>query len=222
MSSDEEEFESDGSSFEEEEVVVAKPAKAPQKTKAAPKPKAAPKKKATPVESDADDSPAETEVMAAKPAKANTNKKSIEEIYQKKTQLEHILLRPDTYIGSVEALQQHMWVMDDEASKKLAYRQISFVPGLYKIFDEILVNAADNKQRDPSMNAIKVTVDRENNRISVYNNGRGIPIEMHSKEGVYVPELIFGHLLTSSNYDDSEKKVTGGRNGYGAKLCNIF
>ena len=58
--------------------------------------------------------------------------------------------------------------------------------------------------------------------ISVWNNGRGIPIEMHAKEKMYVPELIFGTLLTSSNYDDNQKKVTGGRNGYGAKLCNIF
>jgi len=72
------------------------------------------------------------------------------------------------------------------------------------------------------MSYLKVIVDRENNFISVENDGRGIPIEMHSKEGVYVPELIFGHLLTSSNYDDNERKVTGGRNGYGAKLCNIF
>jgi DNA topoisomerase-2 len=72
------------------------------------------------------------------------------------------------------------------------------------------------------MDTIKVTIDRENNLISVYNNGCGIPIEIHKGEGVYVPELIFGHLLTSSNYNDDEKKVTGGRNGYGAKLCNIF
>jgi len=41
-------------------------------------------------------------------------------------------------------------------------------------------------------------------------------------EGIYIPELIFGHLLSSSNYKDDEAKVTGGRNGYGAKLCNIF
>ncbi|KAJ3203013.1 DNA topoisomerase 2 [Entophlyctis luteolus] len=150
------------------------------------------------------------------------SKKTVEEIYQKKTQLEHILLRPDTYIGSIESFQAQMWVMDNEASKKLTLRNINYVPGLYKIFDEILVNAADNKIRDPSMDTIKVVVDRENTLISIYNNGRGIPIEIHSKEGVYVPELIFGHLLTSSNYDDSEKKVTGGRNGYGAKLCNIF
>ena len=71
------------------------------------------------------------------------------------------------------------------------------------------------------MDTVKVTVDPENNTISVYNNGRGIPIEIHSTEKVYIPELIFGHLLSSSNYDDDEKKLTGGRNGYGAKLTNI-
>ena len=62
----------------------------------------------------------------------------------------------------------------------------------------------------------------EDNLISIWNNGRGIPVEMHATEKMYVPELIFGTLLTSSNYDDDQKKVTGGRNGYGAKLCNIF
>jgi len=69
---------------------------------------------------------------------------------------------------------------------------------------------------------IKVTIDSNRNRITVWNNGKGIPIQMHATEKVYVPELVFGHLLTSSNYDDSVKKVTGGRNGFGAKLTNIF
>lgn len=101
-------------------------------------------------------------------------------------------------------------------------KEISFVPGLYKIFDEILVNAADNKQRDPSMKCIKVNIDRSTNEISVWNDGKGIPVTIHKEHGIYVPELIFGHLLTSSNYDDAQKKVTGGRNGYGAKLTNIF
>lgn len=72
------------------------------------------------------------------------------------------------------------------------------------------------------MDTLKVTINRETNTISVYNNGVGIPVQIHKVEGIYVPELIFGQLLTSSNYDDDEKKVTGGRNGYGAKLCNIF
>lgn len=100
--------------------------------------------------------------------------------------------------------------------------QLTFVPGLYKIFDEVLVNAADNKVRDPSMKELRVDIDQEKSWISVYNDGAGIPVEVHKEEGVYVPELIFGHLLTSSNYDDSERKVTGGRNGFGAKLANIF
>ncbi|XP_043910434.1 DNA topoisomerase 2-alpha-like isoform X2 [Protopterus annectens] len=145
---------------------------------------------------------------------------SVERIYQKKTQLEHILLRPDTYIGSVEPVTQQMWVFDEEIGMNC--RDVTFVPGLYKIFDEILVNAADNKQRDKNMSCIKVTIDPENNTISVWNNGKGIPVVEHKVEKVFVPALIFGQLLTSSNYDDDQKKVTGGRNGYGAKLCNIF
>ncbi|XP_056222802.1 DNA topoisomerase 2-alpha isoform X2 [Seriola aureovittata] len=152
--------------------------------------------------------------------KKDPKRLSVERIYQKKTQLEHILLRPDSYIGSVEPVTQQMWVYDEDVG--LNCRDVMFVPGLYKIFDEILVNAADNKQRDKSMSCIKVNIDVENNLISVWNNGKGIPVVQHKVEKVYVPALIFGQLLTSSNYDDEEKKVTGGRNGYGAKLCNIF
>ncbi|GJN14056.1 hypothetical protein PR202_gb00831 [Eleusine coracana subsp. coracana] len=145
--------------------------------------------------------------------------KTIEEMYQKKSQLEHILLRPDTYIGSVEKHTQTLWVYEGGAMEN---RQVSYVPRLYKIFDEILVNAADNKQRDPKMDSLRVEIDVEGCCISIYNNGDGIPVEIHQEEGVYVPEMIFGHLLTSSNYDDNVRKTTGGRNGYGAKLTNIF
>lgn len=146
---------------------------------------------------------------------------SIEKMYQKKSQLEHILLRPDTYIGSVEHTKELMWVYNEEKNR-MVQREISFVPGLYKIFDEILVNAADNKQRDKAMSAIKIDIEPEKNTIAIWNNGQGIPVTMHKEEKMYVPTMIFGHLLTSSNYNDDEKKVTGGRNGYGAKLCNIF
>lgn len=154
------------------------------------------------------------------------------------------MLRPDTYIGSVEFVKELIWVyqppapvepvepMDGESppktptssatSGKMVQREISYVPGLYKIFDEILVNAADNKQRDKTMTCIKIDINPETNTVSVWNNGAGIPVVMHKDENMYVPTMIFGHLLTSSNYNDEEQKVTGGRNGYGAKLCNIF
>ena len=81
-------------------------------------------------------------------------------------------------------------------------REIKYVPGLYKIFDEVLVNAADNYQRDKTMTCIKIDIAPEEGVIKVWNNGEGIPIEMHKDVGCYVPEMIFGHLLTSSNYDD--------------------
>jgi DNA topoisomerase-2 len=65
------------------------------------------------------------------------NEPEIEKIYQKKSQLEHILLRPDTYIGSVEVLKEEMWIWNAQ-TEKMVKKEISFVPGLYKIFDEIL------------------------------------------------------------------------------------
>ena len=148
-------------------------------------------------------------------------KETIEEQYQKVTQYEHILKRPDSYIGSIEFQKERLWVYNSE-TEKLEFREVKYVPGLFKIFDEILVNAADNYQNDKSMKYIKVTIDRDKNTIKIKNGGRGIPIEIHKKYNMYVPQLIFGNLLTSSNYNDDVKKVTGGRNGYGAKLTNIY
>lgn len=162
-----------------------------------------------------------TSLDAVSEPKAKTGKTATE-TYQKLTQLEHILKRPDTYIGSIERTEQPMWVFNKETVQMERRPHVSFVPGLYKIFDEILVNAADNKQRDQSMNVMKVQINRAEGYISVENNGKGIPVEMHEKEKVYVPELVFGHLLAGSNFDDNEKKTVGGRNGYGAKLCNVF
>lgn len=137
--------------------------------------------------------------------------------YQKKTHLQHIKERPDTYIGSCEARLDPMWVLD---GKRMVQRGLEYVPGLLKIFDEILVNAADNKRRDASMRAIRVNI--QPGSISVENDGAGVPVVLHAEHGVYVPELVFGHLLSGDNYDDSEDRVVGGRNGYGAKLANIF
>ena len=112
----------------------------------------------------------------------------------------------------------------------------SCYPALVKIFDEILVNAFDNRLRnDPKQSTTQIDViihpGTPSSRgksatppyISITNNGKGIPVQIHKKEKMYLPEMLFGHLLTGSNFDDStQKKVTGGRHGYGAKLTNIF
>ncbi len=150
--------------------------------------------------------------------------------YKKLSQLEHILQLPDTYIGSVDTHLESRWVYDD-ASSKMVHRALNFNPGFYKLFDEIIVNARDALVRSKSesgktpIKKIAVSVVKKEDGslvVGVENDGDGIPIEEHPEYKVYVPELIFGHLLTSSNYDKGEEKIVGGKNGYGAKLTNIF
>jgi len=145
---------------------------------------------------------------------------SIEDIYKKKNPRQHILELPDTYIGSVEADSKEMWIFDSNTNK-IVEKKITFVPGFYKTYDELLVNARDHTVRDKTCTMIKITIDQAKGSIVVWNNGKGIPVVKHKEHGVYIPEMIFGHLLTSSNYDKSGKTV-GGKNGYGAKLANIF
>lgn len=155
--------------------------------------------------------------------------------YKKHKHEEHILKIPDTYIGSVEYNEDEIWLLNDD--KKMEKTKLLYIPGLYKIFDEIVVNALDQWQRLKTkkevfaknskihineVKNIKIDYDIDNNEISVYNDGDGIDIALHPEHNLYIPEMIFGQLLTSTNYDENEKKITGGKNGYGAKLTNIF
>ena len=141
--------------------------------------------------------------------------------YDKKTPREHVLSRPDTYIGDIEGTTEVMDIYNSEENI-IESKEINYVPGLFKIYDEIIVNSRDASQNDPTCDTIKIIYNSEENYISVYNNGQnGIPVEEHPEHKMLVPSMIFGELLTSSNYDDSEERTTG-RNGYGSKLANIF
>ena len=146
--------------------------------------------------------------------------------YKKLTQREHILQLPDTYIGSRDSHKESRWIYD-VATSQMVWRTIDFNPGFYKIFDEVVVNAIDHVTRTATkaVGAGKVTKIRvmiTPTSFSVWNDGEGIPVVVHPEYKVLIPELIFGHLLTSSNYDEKEEKVVGGKNGYGAKLTNIY
>lgn len=141
--------------------------------------------------------------------------------YKKFTQLEHILTRPDTYVGSLNQVTDYLWILNKEKTKIIKHIT-THVPGLYKIYDEILVNAIDQSVNDNTLDQIRIEIDKNEGSISVMNTGEGVPIEKHEEHDVFIPEMIFGELLTSSNYDDTQERITGGRNGYGAKLANIF
>ncbi len=146
--------------------------------------------------------------------------------YQKLTQREHILLRPDTYIGSVHNEEGEMYILDEQESKILL-KNITYNPGLYKIYDEIIVNAIDHvtrmmNEKNKDNRVSKIDVEIQDNIISIKNNGRSIPIEIHPEYKVYIPDLVFGELLTSENYDDTEERITGGKNGLGSTCTNIY
>ncbi len=151
--------------------------------------------------------------------------------YQQKTDKQHILDNPDTYIGSVEKVDTDMWIMNDEGSR-IVEKQINYIPGLFKLFDEGIVNCRDHVVRMQSAisqnvpNSLPVTyIDigiSEDGTITMINDGNGIDVAEHPEYKIWIPEMIFGHLRTSTNYNKDEKKIVGGKNGFGFKLVLIW
>ena len=162
--------------------------------------------------------------------------------YKKLTQLEHLLLRPDTYIGSVTSVDADYYLYENELKKVIKKTVKCFNPGLYNVIEEINVNAFDNFNRIIQKNEeikkqnkalekskktkklnvvseIKINI-KDNYEISIYNNGEGIDI--YEMDDVYIPQMVFCELLSSSNYDDSKSRIVGGRNGIGAKATNAY
>lgn len=152
--------------------------------------------------------------------------------YQKMSDKEHILKKPDTYIGSIEMTEANTFVYDS-ATSSIVERTIHYIPGLYKLFDEGAVNSRDHfvRQeqaiRDAKPNALPVTCIEfeisEDGTISITNDGNGIDVAQHPEHKLWIPEMIFGHLRTSTNYDENKKeKIVGGKNGFGFKLVLIW
>jgi DNA topoisomerase-2 len=155
---------------------------------------------------------------------------TVDNKYKKHELREHIYVLPAMYIGSCEPTVAETYIYD-HASLRMIKKELTYVPGLYKIFDEIVVNAIDQTSRlrmdyapkdAKQVKNIWVSIDKETGTESVMNDGDGIDIEKHAEHKVWIPELIFGELLTSSNYNQSQEKRTGGLNGVGSKATNIF
>jgi DNA topoisomerase-2 len=152
--------------------------------------------------------------------------------YQKKTDKEHVLDTPDTYTGSMTSTDYDTFICEGDDNMRIVSKQISIVPGLYKIVDEALVNTRDQVVRmhqllqtdtqSHPVTEINISIDEKDGIITVYNNGNGIDVAKHPAEDTWIPELIFAHLRTSTNYDKEAKKTTGGKNGLGIKLAFIW
>lgn len=148
--------------------------------------------------------------------------------YQRKTDRQHILDNPDTYIGSVENVDANMWIWNEE-TKKIQLKEIEYIPGLYKLFDEGIVNCRDHVIRmiqssaydKKFVNSIEVEISQDGS-ITMYNDGNGIDVAKHPEYDLWIPEMIFGHLRTSTNYNKDEERIVGGKNGFGFKLVLIW
>ena len=162
-----------------------------------------------------------------------TSKEELSKKYQKKSDKQHVLDNPDTYIGSIENITCDAYVYDEE-SKKIIEKQITYNPGLYKLFDEGIVNcrdhfirmqqlisASNDEDKNYPVTKIDISID-ETGIITLTNDGNGIDVSVHPEYNIWIPELIFGHLRTSTNYDKEEKKIVGGKNGFGFKLVLIW
>jgi DNA topoisomerase-2 len=211
-------------------------------------------------------------VAGAKPKPISASDAALSQQYQRKTDKQHILDNPDTYIGSIENVDAHMWVWNDEATmdsdlvsvvstatseddtaskasgganatvgatklKCCTLRTIEYIPGLYKLFDEGIVNCRDHvirmmQQHDAAgtsqeaadkrcVTYIKITIG-EDGVIVFENDGNGIDVAKHPEYDIWIPELVFGHLRTSTNYNKDEKRIVGGKNGFGFKLVLIW
>lgn len=151
--------------------------------------------------------------------------------YQKKTDKQHVLDNPDTYTGSMTETEYDTYIFDT-TQPKVVSKEIKIIPGLYKLFDEGIVNCRDHQVRMDQLvrkgvtgsipvNNIEVSI-ADDGSITMYNDGNGIDIEKHPEHQVWIPELIFGHMRTSTNYDKNEKRIVGGKNGFGFKLVLIW
>jgi len=161
---------------------------------------------------------------------SNNDTNNLANKYQQKTDRQHILDNPDTYIGSVEEVDSELWVLNENS--KIIEKNMKYIPGLFKLFDEGIVNCRDHVVRmkqaitNKNENSVPVTyIDvsiQDDGTITMTNDGNGIDVAEHPEYKTWIPELIFGHLRTSTNYDKTEKKIVGGKNGFGFKLVLIW
>ncbi len=153
--------------------------------------------------------------------------------YTTLSDIDHVLLRPEVIIGSTVPMEQTEYVVDENFSEILE-KQVFVSEALIRIFVEVLANAVDNIHRSKGSStpckSIKIKIEDDGTTM-IHNDGQVIKISKEENDGieingkkcsVYNHELVFGHLRSSSNYDDTVVRQTSGKNGLGVKCTNIL
>ena len=151
--------------------------------------------------------------------------------YQQKTDKQHVLDNPDTYTGPMEMTEYQTYIYNNDDGRIIP-KNLEIIPGLYKLFDEGIVNCRDHVKRMESAlssgkenihTVTKININiSDDGIITMRNDGNGIDVVKHPENNMWIPEMIFGHLRTSTNYNKDEDDCIGGKNGFGFKLVLLW
>lgn len=134
------------------------------------------------------------------------------------TDVEHVKTRPQMYIGSISSEEKEQFV-------DYQWQKVTYVPGLFKIINELVDNSIDEYVRTGGnyADSIEIMIDKES--FTIRDNGRGIPVELIDDldgEKIYKPVAAWCRTKAGSNFGADEERETIGLNGVGSSLANIF
>lgn len=152
-------------------------------------------------------------------------KEAFPEIQVKKDLREHVLARPDTYLGSFVFDKYKAYVVK---GGKITLDTVEYNPAFERTVIEVGSNCIDNVWRSQQFGVKCGSIrfeHRKDGTLSFWNDGLTIPVVMSKipeLKGMYNPTIVFGVFMSSTNYNDEERRRSSGRNGYGTKICNTF
>ena len=142
----------------------------------------------------------------------------MKEIYKKKTSREHILERPNMYIGASNVVEVEDYCLVND---KIQRTSVKCVPGLLKIINEIIDNSVDIAIKTNFEGCNSVSVKITDDTVVVEDNGPGIPVSKNP-EGEYIPFVCWGYAMSGSNFDNDENRTHLGMNGVGSYCTNVW
>ena len=139
--------------------------------------------------------------------------------YRRVPDVEHVLIRPNMYLGSVSHIKRKDWHLINGK----AFLKDTTVPyAMIHIAKELASNMGDNfsKSRRAGVHPGECAVSIDGNKVTFVNGGLCMPIEVDQESGLYIPEMCFSHLRAGGNL--GENGDVGGTNGIGSKAAGIF
>ena len=133
------------------------------------------------------------------------------------TSVEHILVRPNLWIGSVAPSEKETWVLNEDDT--ISFKKISYTEGLLKICNEAIDNSVDAGIKSNWEKSTKIDITLTKDTFTCEDNGTGIPVEKN-ESGEWIPVIATCVPMSGTNFEEDRNSI--GANGVGIKAANIF